>query len=126
MVRQMIIKEKLIKDLSFSKDYIIKNIKIKEIDVKIIYNLTVTNAINITNYILRPLQSFTKKQLFRLEKSLLIDEVNILSENEIIDYINQGYVIIITNKIYAIPAPKDLSRGITTIESELSLTGPKR
>ena len=125
MVRQMIIKEKIIKDLSFSKDYIIKNIKIKEIDVKIIYNLTVTNAINITNYILRPLQSFTKKQLFRLEKSLLIDEVNILSENEIIDYINQGYVIIITNKIYAIPAPKDLSRGITTIESELSLTGPK-
>src|SRR5699024_6411036 len=49
-----------------------------------------------------------------------------IKENEITEFVNKGFVVcIVNNNIYAIEVKKTLERGINTIESELSINGPK-
>ena len=115
----------IIDDLKDSNDYIYKDIEINHCKMKIIYNETLIHTYNMNQTILDPMQHLTKKQLKNMNQYIMIGKCIIIEENDITYFLNSGYVIIIYNQIYAFPSPTNLSRGIPTIDSELSLTGPK-
>lgn len=117
--------EKIQKKLYPSNDYIFDTIFLHNTKIDIIYNEVLTNTDmiqKVTNFFL---PNLTKKQLQRIEKYLPIPNIKIIKEKEIISYLNKGFLILIYEKYYAIELLANLSRGITTISSELSLSGPK-
>ena len=115
-----------IKDsLSPSKDYIFDEIIIKRRKINIIYNEVLSNTKSINEYILYRLTKLKLNEFNHLDKSLSTCNVLVINSNDIINYLNNGFVIIIYKKIYAIELRSNLDRGITTIQSELSLSGPK-
>lgn len=119
--------EKYIKTLvGPSKDYIFKNLKIARQNVLLVFNETLIDTGRTNDFILRNLLTLTKKQLTNLENELPNLNITKISKTNIIEYLSQGFIIIITKKdIYAAEVKPILDRGIQTIESELSITGPK-
>ena len=63
----------------------------------------------------------TKGQFMIIILMNKIPNIKIIKEEEIISYLNKGFLILIYRKCYAIESLANLSRGITTISSELSL-----
>ena len=51
--------------------------------------------------------------------------IKIINKNEIMNYVNNGFVVIIIDKIYAGEVRANLDRGINTVDGELTITGPK-
>lgn len=121
----MTIQEKITKKIGPSKDYIQKNIVIDKVSVYLVFNETLTNGLGIDDFILKSLLQLRKKELNNLPNVLPNTNIKEIKEEEILDYVNQGFLVIVTNKIYASEFRAVLDRGITTIESELSITGPK-
>lgn len=121
----MNIRKKIEKRIFPSKDYIIEDIIIKGQQIQLLYNTSLTSRKDMLHFLLMPLEKASKKQLMNLDEFLPIQMGIIIKETNIIHYLNQGFVILIKDKIYAIPIPLNLSRSIPTIESELSLGGPK-
>ena len=121
----MTIQEKITKKIRPSKDYIQKNIVIDKVSVYLVFNETLTNGLGIDDFILKSLLQLRKKELNNLPNVLPNTNIKEIKEEEILDYVNQGFLVIVTNKIYASEFRAVLDRGITTIESELSITGPK-
>lgn len=118
--------EKYIKDkLNNSKDYIIKHYQVSNQNIILVFNETLCNINEINNLVLKEISKYTKKELKNIE-NILPTIINKITYESIINNLLNGYVIlIIKHKLYAIELKKDLSRGINTIESELSITGPK-
>lgn len=120
----MEILEKVKKDLYPSKDYIFNSIKIGNKTINFIYNevLVDSRSINETIY-------YKLTNLKRINKDIrnLIPNCNCIKidEDKIINYINNGFVVIIYKDIYACEVRANLDRGISMISSELSLSGPK-
>lgn len=114
------------KRIGLSKDYKIKNLKISDSNIYILYNEVLTSSSFINDFILKKLVSLNKKEIDNLEN--VIPGINILKikSNEIFKYVNNGFIVVITkNKLYSIEARSNLDRGIAKCESELSLKGPK-
>ncbi len=108
-----------------SKDYIFDELVIKRRHINLIYNEVLSDTKSINEYILYRLTKLKLNEFNHLEKSLSTCNVLIIEKNDIINYLNNGFVIIVYKKIYAIELKNFLDRGITTIQSELSLSGPK-
>lgn len=109
-----------------SNDYIFKEITLNKTKITIIYNEVLIDITKANEIILRPLFLLNKKQLKDLANSLPNLSIKEISKEEIIKYLLQSNLIIIINKkIYTIEIPSIINRGIQTIESELSVTGPK-
>lgn len=109
-----------------SNDYIFKEITLNKTKITIIYNEVLIDITKANEIILRPLFLLNKKQLKDLANSLPNLSIKEISKEEIIKYLLQSNLIIIINKkIYTIEIPSIINRGIQTIESELSITGPK-
>ena len=125
MVKKMTKEEKLKRILSPSKDYIMNSILIHQCKIYVLYNEILTNQDNIYKIINYSLPNLSKKQLKNLEHHLLIPNIKTIKDEEIIYYLNKGFLILIYEKVYAIEVISNLSRGIPTISSELSLSGPK-
>lgn len=122
----MSLENKLKRNLGPSKDFIFKNLTISKQKVLIVFNETLIDSARTNDFILRNLLQLTKKELSSLENHLPATNIQILTEEDILNYLFQGFVIIITKrKIYAVEIKALLDRGIQTIESELSITGPK-
>ena len=122
----MSIINKLKKETSPSKDYIFKELEISKVNITLLFNEVLTSSDNINDFILRKLVKVSKKELKKLNNILPDSNLKIIKNNQILDFVNKGYLIIITPyNNYAIEVKSKLDRGITTIESELSLTGPK-
>lgn len=117
--------DKLKKEIAPSKDYIFKNIIIDGKKVTIIFNEVLVNGESIDEVILKKLLTLKKKELKHLEDNLPTKNIKIITEEEIIYHLNNGYVVIISDKIYASEVKANLDRGINTINGELSITGPK-
>lgn len=114
------------KKLGLSKDYIYKEMIVDKTSVYLIFSEVLTSGDNVNEYILKRLITLSKKELKKLENHLPTNNITKISKEEITDYINKGFVICLVNKdIYAIEIRASLERGITTIESELSINGPK-
>lgn len=108
-----------------SKDYIYKKIKIDKKELYLIFNEVLCSGGEINESILKRLTLLNHKN-FDLENKLPANNIKIIKKDEIISYVNKGFVVCLTgDMIFAIEEKQKLERGITTIESELSLNGPK-
>ena len=108
-----------------SKDYIYKKIKIDKKELYLIFNEVLCSGNEINESILKRLTLLNHKN-FDLENKLPANNIKIIKKDEIISYVNKGFVVCLTDDmIFAIEEKQKLERGITTIESELSLNGPK-
>ena len=120
--------EKIVNDIRKrlpSKDYIYKKIKIDKKELYLIFNEVLCSGDEINESILKRLTLLNHKN-FDLENKLPANNIKIIKKDEIISYVNKGFVICLTgDMIFAIEEKQKLERGITTIESELSLNGPK-
>lgn len=125
MVNHMRIINNIKKKLFPSKDYLFKKIKVNGKNVHIIFNEVLTDGRGINEYILEELVKLDKKELTELENKLTTCNCKIIKKEEIIDSLNNGFVIVIYKKIYACEIRANLDRGVNTIESELSISGPK-
>lgn len=114
------------KILEPSKDFITKELKLKNTPVTLIYNEVLIDIAKANEIILRPLFLLKKKDLNNLINALPNLSIKKITKEEIINYLLQSnLIIIIKNTIYASEIPSIINRGIQTIESELSITGPK-
>lgn len=120
--------EKIVNDIRKrlpSKDYIYKKIKIDKKELYLIFNEVLCSGDEINESILKRLTLLNHKN-FDLENKLPTNNIKIIKKDEIISYVNKGFVVCLTGEvIFAIEEKQKLERGITTIESELSLNGPK-
>lgn len=120
--------EKIVNDIRKrlpSKDYIYKKIKIDKKELYLIFNEVLCSGDEINESILKRLTLLNHKN-FDLENKLPANNIKIIKKDEIISYVNKGFVICLTgDMLFAIEEKQKLERGITTIESELSLNGPK-
>ena len=108
-----------------SKDYLFKTIRVDGKKIEIIFNEVLTDGRGINEYILEELVNLNKKELLNLENKLTTCNCKIIKKDEILDSLNNGFVVIIYKKIYACEIRANLDRGVNTIESELSISGPK-
>ena len=108
-----------------SKDYIFDSIKVKNKIISIIYNEVLVDTKSLNEYILYRLEKLNIRQLNDLENNLPSVNIIKIKDIDIINYLNNGFVVIIYKNIYAVELRSYLERGITTIQSELSLSGPK-
>ena len=114
------------KTLGPSTDYIYKNLTIDNVSIYLVFSEVLTSGSDINEFILKRLVLLSKKQLNDLANNLPTNNVKEIKENEITTYLNKGFAVcLIKKKIYTIEMRKTLERGITTIESELSINGPK-
>ena len=120
--------EKIVNDIKKrlpSKDYIYKKIKIDKKELYLIFNEVLCSGDEINESILKRLTLLNHKN-FDLENKIPANNIKIIKKDEIISYVNKGFVVCLTGEvIFAIEEKQKLERGITTIESELSLNGPK-
>ena len=120
--------EKIVNDIRKrlpSKDYIYKKIKIDKKELYLIFKEVLCSGDGINESILKRLTLLNHKN-FDLENKLPANNIKIIKKDEIISYVNKGFVVCLTgDMIFAIEEKQKLERGITTIESELSLNGPK-
>ncbi|MBR4619203.1 MAG: spore germination protein [Bacilli bacterium] len=117
---------KLKEKTGLSKDYIYKEFNINNIKVNIVFNEVLTSSNMINEFILKRLTVLEDKDLTSLENTIPDRNILIIEEKDILNYIHNGYIIILTEKkIYAFEERANLDRGIQTITSELTIKGPK-
>lgn len=121
----MILINDLKKKIGPSKDYKFREFIIDGVRVHLIYNEVLSRRLDANDQALRKLLSLNKKQLNNLDNYIWDASTMIIKKEEILTFLNNGFFIIITNKIYAFEFRANLDRGIATITSELSLNGPK-
>lgn len=125
MVNKMIeintLKEKLVP----SKDYIFDEIIVKKEKINLVYNEVLIDSKSINKFVLKPLLNLKKSYLTELDNYLPSCNIIIINDSDITKYLNNGYLIIIYKKTYALEFKAETGRGTEKIESELSLNGPK-
>lgn len=113
---------KLIKE---SDDYKIKEIKVYGNKLYYMYSEVMTSSTSINDIILKHVIKFNKYKLKRLNNYVPDCSCLIIKRSEIIDYLNNGYLIIYYKKYYAFEVKNKLDRGVSTLNSELSIGGSK-
>ena len=105
--------------LNNSNDYIYREINTKSNKLYVIYSEVLTNIIEINKFICLLSTIDINKILFNY------NYIEIKYKN-ILEYINNGYlIIVINNRILAIEFKSNLDRGVSLINSELSIGGAK-
>lgn len=113
------------KKVSPSNDYVFKKIKIDGKTIFLIFNDVLTDGGSIDENILRKLVLLNRKELKHIENYLPIRNIKIIKNEEILYYVNNGYLVIVANKIYACEVKAKLDRGINMVDGELTIAGPK-
>lgn len=108
-----------------SSDYIYRDITIDKKKVWILFNDVLVSGSDCNNFILRRLTILNRKELNDLESSLPDCNIKKIKEDEVFDYVNKGFFIVIYKSIIAIEMKANLDRGVATAESELSIKGSK-
>lgn len=121
----MFLISKIKEEISVSKDYKIKKVIVDKKKVYLIFNEVLCSTVMINDFILEDLLRLSRKKLKVIESSLPNANIIPIKEQDIFSFVNQGFLVIYTNKLYAIEVRATLDRGVTSVASELSLTGPK-
>ena len=109
-----------------SKDYIFKEIEISKIKILLVFNEVLASTSDINEFVLENMMRLTSKELKTIMNHIPAANTKEIKQKDIMFYINSGFLVFIINDIiFAAETRRVLERGITTIESELSLTGPK-
>ncbi len=116
---------KLKLEIGPSKDYIFRKFIIDKSEVFLIFNEVLTSSDSINQFILKKLINLKRKDLKNLDNKITVSNVIKIKDSEILDYINKGFLVIISYSIYALEVKSKLDRGINSVESELSIAGPK-
>ncbi len=117
---------KIKKGIGPSNDYIFKSLKIKRKTIYFIFSEVLCNGSDINDFILRSFTNIDKKSLSNIINLIPENNVKKINTDSIFDYLNNGFLLcIINNEIFAIEVRARLDRGVNTIESEISITGPK-
>ena len=117
--------EKLKRETSPSLDYIFQEAFIDGARVSVLYNEVLADTRNINDFIMNRLVRLRRKQLKDLENHLPNCNTLVIGEDEILTYLNNGFLILVYKRVYAFEFRNGCDRGVNTITSELSLTGPK-
>lgn len=127
--------DRLKKDTNQASDLIYKEIKIQNKTITIIYSEVLTSSLDISSIILRDISHIVEEKLITSEDLFTYLYNNIPAHNrvKIKDYpdflskIWNGYTIIYINdqEIFGFETKAQLDRGINTVDSELSIRGPK-
>ena len=121
----MFLIQRIKKKISVSKDYKVKEILVDSKKVYLIFNEVLCNTMMINDFILDDLIRLDKKGLKHIESSLPDANIIPITEKDIFSFVNQGFAVVVTNKLYAIEVRAYLDRGVSEASSELSITGPK-
>ena len=108
-----------------SNDYIIDSVIVSGKSVYFFYNEVLCDTRSIDNIILYRLLLLNKRELNNLDNHIPSCNTLIINKKDVLDYLNNGFLIIFYKKIYAFELKSNLDRGVNTIESELTLSGPK-
>lgn len=111
------------KIINTSDDYKLKEIKVYGVKITYLYDEVLTNSELINQIYIKYLVKFNKRKLRDLNN--YIPNCLIINKDEIINYLNDGYLIIYYKKLYAILVKSKLDRGVPTLNSELSIGGSK-
>jgi len=127
--------ERLKKDTNQVSDIIYKDIKISNQTITIIYSEVLTSSENITGILLRNISKIIEEDLIKKEDlfSYLYNNLPghnrsmINNYNDFLTKLWNGYTIIYINdnEVFALETRASLDRGISTVDSELSVRGPK-
>ncbi len=121
----MFLVQRIKKTISISKDYKIREFMVDRKKVYLVFNEVLCSTTMINDFILDDLIRLSKRQLKNVESHLPDANVIGIEEKDIFSFVNQGFAVLITDKLYAIEARERLDRGVTSVQSELSITGPK-
>ena len=121
----MFLVQRIRKAISVSKDYKIKELIVDKKKVYLVFNEVLCSTTMINDFVLDDLIHLSKKELKQVESFLPDANVIPIPEEDIFSFVNQGFAVLITNRLYAIEVRERLDRGVTTVQSELSITGPK-
>ncbi len=113
------------KAISVSRDYKIRELVVDRKKVYLIFNEVLCSTTMINDFILDDLVRLSKREVKNVERFLPDANIISIKEKDIFSFINQGFAILVTNKLYAIEVRERLDRGVSTVQSELSITGPK-
>ena len=119
----------IIKDIKLktgtSSDYKIRDICVDGRRITLFYNEVLTDSSSIDNFVLKSLLNLDRNSFRKLDEHLPAINISKIKKNQIYDFVNNGFLIIIYKSIYAVEVKAKLDRGINNIQSELSLSGPK-
>ncbi len=121
----MFLVQRIKKTISISKDYKIREFMVDRKKVYLVFNEVLCSTTMINDFILDDLIRLSKRQLKNVESHLPDANIIGIEEKDIFSFVNQGFAVLITDKLYAIEVRERLDRGVTSVQSELSITGPK-
>lgn len=121
----MFLVQRIKKTISISKDYKIREFMVDRKKVYLVFNEVLCSTTMINDFILDDLIRLSKRQLKNVESHLPDANVIEIEEKDIFNFVNQGFAVLVTNQLYAIEVRERLDRGVTSVQSELSITGPK-
>lgn len=108
-----------------SNDYILDSIIVDTKTINYLYIETLVDTKSLNDLLLGKLSLLNRKQIAKLNSYLPFCNIIIIQNTEIENYLNNGFIILYYNKIYACELKANINRGVQKIESELSLGGAK-
>lgn len=113
------------KAISVSKDYKIKELFVDGKKMYLVFNEVLCSTSMINDFILDNLLSLSRRQLKNIPSALPDANIIPIEEKDIFSFVNQGFAVVVAKRLYAIEVRATLDRGVTSVQSELSITGPK-
>ena len=127
--------EKLKQDTNQASDILYKNILINDKTVYVIYSEVLSNNTSIADFILRNISNIIENNLLDNQDLYTYlynnlpghNRVKIKNYNDLVFKLMNGFTIIYINdnEIFGFENRGNLDRGINTVDSELSIRGPK-
>lgn len=128
--------DKLKKDTNNANDIIYKQISINNQNITVIYSEVLASGDDISKIILKNISYITESNLLESDNNLFNylynnipghNRTQIKDYNDLLSKIFNGYTIIYISddEVFALETKAKLDRGINTINSELSVRGPK-
>ena len=121
----MFLIQRIKKAISVSRDYKIRELVVYKKKVYLVFNEVLCSTTMINDFILDDLLHLSRRELKNVESYLPDANVIEIEEKDIFNFVNQGFAVLVTNQLYAIEVRERLDRGVTSVQSELSITGPK-
>ena len=120
----MDIENRIKKKLGNSEDYLYKKIIVNKKEVLLIYNEVLTSTSLINDFILRELIHIKNADKL-IDNTLPDNHILKIKEKDVINYLNNGFLVLVDKNIYAIEVREYLDTGVRTSNNELSIRGPK-
>ena len=116
---------KLKRRLKHSPDYKFREIKIYNKKIHYVFNEVLTDSKVINEVILKYFYKIKRSDFNNINNYIPNCNSEIIKFNQIVDYLNKGYLIVYYKKIYAFLVNSNLDRGVNLLNSELSIGGSK-